>query len=180
MQSGTVVRCFPDDDKVRADKLGPLFCADPIQLISWIPVHTAADVLVEVALATAMPSSRLDYGHLVHPRPVAWSTLASVFASELRLPLVTFKEWKERLEALDSDKHGDKVELLRNIPALKLLDMIQFISSQTGGEALGLPRVSTDKIRSRSPTLAGDGLAQLMPDDVHVWLGYWRRVGLLK
>ncbi|KAK0461856.1 uncharacterized protein EV420DRAFT_1477578 [Desarmillaria tabescens] len=61
IQSSTVLGCLPDDDK----------------FISWLPVHMAAQLLVD---CIDIPTSIM---HLVHPKPVIWSTLARIISDEV-------------------------------------------------------------------------------------------------
>lgn len=125
--------------------------------------------------------------HLIHPRPTSWSSLASGLLQELSVSLVPFSEWLTKLEqfSITSNGHtaGDRqVELLRSIPALRILQFYQSLGTHvadSGRDAFGFPKFSLVNAKALSPSLANSNVPQLGVKDVKAWLGYWRKAGLL-
>ncbi|TFK38857.1 hypothetical protein BDQ12DRAFT_629926 [Crucibulum laeve] len=167
VHSVKVVKCLPTDAKE----------------VSWIPVDKAADALVDISHGD-FDATR--FVHLIHPKPVAWSCLATAIASELSVPLVSMSEWLKKLEDATS-KNGitqsDKieVELLRDIPALRLLPFFRHManSSETNGDALGFSKLASTNAVKLSPFLQNSESWVLNEKDVKSWLGYWRHVGYI-
>ncbi|KAH9841056.1 uncharacterized protein C8Q71DRAFT_436612 [Rhodofomes roseus] len=158
VQSAPILGCFPDDPKA----------------VSWVPLATAASALAGLVHA----AYKKDVIHLIHPRPVTWSSLAAVIADELDVSLVPFAEWLSRLEALHDapPRRPDartEVELLRTVRALRVLPWYQGLqTSRSGTEALGFPALSVARAKELSPVLAE--AASLSSEDVRKWLAFWR------
>lgn len=150
------------------------------QEVSWIPVHIAAQVLVDFTRVNFDGSSIV---HLAHPRPVPWSTLADVLSSTLSVPLVPFSEWFLKLEQLASNKPdgSGNIEMLRKVSALRLLPILRQMSSKTpmGSSALGTLPVDLTKARALSSTLANPSFPPLSSTEVVSWVKYWNRSGFL-
>ena len=95
-------------------------------------------------------------------------------ASHLRVPIVKYSEWLERLEQIGRDV-GRKLE---DVPALKLMDLYRnrTITDGLNGrrEVLGIPFLSLSKALQVSPTLSNPALSQLCEADVDGWIQYWR------
>ncbi|KAH7912698.1 hypothetical protein BJ138DRAFT_1083028 [Hygrophoropsis aurantiaca] len=164
IQSAEALRCLPMDDKP----------------VSWIPLHVAAKALVELASAPDTPSNHIV--HIVHPRPVAWSVLASTLSSEFSVPLVPYHEWLSKLEACNSEDTNTDIQstLLERCRALRLLSFFKNIARDTSrGEAMGFQELDVTQARAFSSTMADPFLPQLGRDDVLSWIRYWRRSGLL-
>lgn len=120
-----------------------------------------------------MRSSPSGFLHLAHPRPVRWSDMAQHMSEALRLPLVPYSDWLERLER-NLDVGGDN-------PASRLIDFFRTASMDGGDskDAMGLPRLELVKAKGGSRTLNDDTLRQIGKDDVDRWLSYWRSVGFV-
>lgn len=151
---------------------------DP-QDVSWIPAHTAAEVLINFCKANLPTCS---FAHLIHPKPVPWSRLASIMADELDVPLVSFEQWLKALEALvkpkaDSQDDGASVGLLRDVPALRLLSVYKGMAADAPkrGDALGFPKLEATNTLKFSPTLRNAAIPTLGEGDIKAWLGYWRQ-----
>ncbi|KAH7907693.1 hypothetical protein BJ138DRAFT_455649 [Hygrophoropsis aurantiaca] len=166
VQSAEKIKCLPTDPKD----------------VSWLPVHTAASALVELSLAPQVPSNHVV--HLIHPRPVQWSTLADILSSAFSVPLVPFKDWLFKVEQLSStnfepDGAQGQAERLQDVRALRLLPFFKNIAEESRGDAMGFPTLDDTQAVAFSATLANPSLPQLGRSDVVGWLAYWRRNGLL-
>lgn len=122
--------------------------------------------------------------HLVHPRPVPWASLASVFASMLNVPLVPYSTWLSKLENLVDRKSGSEdvdIELLQKVHALRLLPFFKSLSvhKHDNLEAFAFPRLLVARAMSLSPLMANPDCPRLVDSDVQAWVGYWRRVSLI-
>ena len=133
--------------------------------MSFIPGYQAARAFVE------MRDSPAQILHLVHSRPVPWHKLIAPIAEELKVPLVPYADW---LSALVKNGSAEDVELMRENPALQLVD---FFRSRGDGEMLGEARLSTDKARSVSEAFAN--MPELGEADARRWVAAWRASGFL-
>ncbi|KIJ41947.1 hypothetical protein M422DRAFT_229444 [Sphaerobolus stellatus SS14] len=173
VHSATVVKCLPTEDKD----------------VTWIPLNIAANGLVDF-IDAELEATRVV--HLIHPRPVPWARLAEILSTKLEIPLVPFSTWIEELEILSNsmknsiappDRNVDpSVELLRQIPALRILSFLKNMSQlvEISGDAFGFPKLAVSNAINLSATLSNPGLQQLGEKDVGLWLNYWRRARLLK
>jgi len=111
--------------------------------------------------------------HLIHPKPVKWSSLARIIASRLKVDILPYSQWLERLE--DAGKAVENAE--QKISALRILPfykgMLQCLDAPDC-EAFGMVEIETKQAVRLSKTLADPGLAQLGEEDVNRWLSYWR------
>lgn len=149
------------------------------QDVSWIPVHFAAQALVDFTSASFDTSNIV---HLVHPRSVPWSTIADVLSSTLSVPLVTFPEWFAKLELLAAKKPdgSENIEMLRKVSALRLLPILRQMSSKTNrSPTLGTSTVDLTRALALSPTLANPSFPQLGSTEVISWVKYWSRLNFL-
>ena len=154
------------------------------QDVDWIQVELAAKALCEFR-HHACAGSRLV--HLVHPRPVSWSSIAAVLSEDLSVPLVPYADWLAKLEAragahAGQSKAGDahlRVEDLKEIPALRLLSFYQALKlgNDEEGNALDFPRLDTSCAVAASPTLADPQVHQVTSEIVKEWLKSWRAGG---
>ena len=128
--------------------------------------------------------------HLIHPRPVSWSSLARVVSTVQSVPLVPYEEWFAKLEkaAESVSQSGSaketegEIDLMRSLRALRILPFFKSVataSQSNNGEAMGFPDLEVTQAVASSPTLADPDLRQLDAGDVVRWLAYWRGVGLL-
>ncbi|KAK0206816.1 hypothetical protein DFS33DRAFT_1273198 [Desarmillaria ectypa] len=140
IQSSTVLGCLPDDDK----------------FVSWLPVHIAAQLLVD----------RIDISapilHLAHLKPVTWSTLARFVSHELNVKLVPYANWLEALE--NSALNATALSAMRLLPHYKQGARIVGLRNR---EAFRLPHMSMTSIQeARIPPLD--------ENEVRNWVEYWR------
>jgi hypothetical protein len=110
--------------------------------------------------------------HLLNPKPVSWSSLASAFASHLGVKLVPFSEWVGKLKQLDGQKTPEELH------ALRLLSFYQGLLKnfdRKAGEAFGFPQLEINNAVSDSEILRkGSGL-ELNEENVQRWLQYWKK-----
>ena len=101
VRSSTALQVFPQDHRVRRNALSSINASDSPQRsihqdVDWIPVELAAKALCDFRQPDGV-GFRLV--HLVHPRPVPWSSIAAVVAQELSAQLVPYDVWLSKLEA---------------------------------------------------------------------------------
>ncbi|EIW79977.1 acetyl-CoA synthetase-like protein [Coniophora puteana RWD-64-598 SS2] len=165
VQSAKATGCFPSEDKP----------------VSWIPTSVAASLLVKLARSTYRPRSGIV--HLIHPKPVPFSSLAAPFASALNVPMVPYKEWLSKLEALhDQASNSAETQSNSDVSNLRALRLVTFFQSlaldKAAGDAMGFAKLDCTQLKA-SPVLADVGHEPLGADSVQRWLDYWRRKGLL-
>jgi hypothetical protein len=145
-----------------------------LQVVSWIPVHTAAACLVK------MRQSETLVLHLVHPNPVPWSTVLEPISEALGMPLVPYSVWLSALKACSLGKHSGPASA--HNPALHLLDFFQSADKplpSPDAEAFGFPRLLTEKAAKVAFSLKYESLSVLGKQDAEGWLKYWTKIGHL-
>ncbi|KAF8572826.1 NAD(P)-binding protein, partial [Ramaria rubella] len=148
---------------------------DNAGLISFLPVHVAASALIDLRHTSS------QFVHLVHPRPVPWTSVIQHVADYLHVPVIPYEEWLSRLKA--SPRTDDALH--RN-PALHLIDFYQFSTTPkdfarlSSREAMGVAMFETNISAREAPSLAPARLWQLGKDDVNKWIGYWKSKGALE
>lgn len=156
-----------------------------LQVITWVPTDAAASAIVD------MRASDWPYMHLVHPKPVQWSSVIKPIAEALNVPLIPLEEWAKRLQRVqeESANDGSAVEAAAANPALKLVDF--YVGAAAAGknyvrrftddgmelEIFAASRLETKETVRVSKTMAE--LPTLGDDDVERWLGYWKGKGAL-
>ncbi|KAI0062574.1 acetyl-CoA synthetase-like protein [Artomyces pyxidatus] len=141
-------------------------------LVSWIPAPDAAAVMLELS------DSDERTLHLVHSRPVSFTSLVEPIARDLGVPLVPYDEWLRALESSLKDKAVSEVELMQRNPALRLLDFFRTARVGRNWEPVGVARLATDKAVRASATLAKK-VPSLGEDHVRRWMAAWRASGFL-
>ncbi|KAK7472181.1 hypothetical protein VKT23_000303 [Stygiomarasmius scandens] len=148
--------------------------ADDNRAMSWIPADMAACAIRDfLSVPEAEITGKTSVVHLIHPRPVQWSTLARLIASRLKVDVVPFTQWIERLERagqIDQDAE-------RKISALRILPFYKGIASvveEPGLEAFGLAEIETERAKRLSSTLSDPNAPQLGEEHVDRWLSYWQ------
>jgi hypothetical protein len=137
-------------------------------------MHVAAAALVEITLAPSAPGVL----HLAHPHPVSWSSIITVVARELRVPLVSYPEWLQALEDSLKDQSKSEVDHMRANPALRLLSFFKSIQggdALAGREAMNLPLMDTTRTQGLVPLLRE--LPPLCEADVMGWMAFWKKMG---
>ena len=147
-----------------------------MQIVSWIPLSTAASAIVE------MRKSPYTTLHLAHPRPATWSSLFRPIAADLGASLVSFPEWLSRFEG-SLKSHESEVEEMERNPALVLMETFKAFASakqSPHSEVPAMPKLVMDKAMEAAPSLRERDLAILGEEDVKSWLRYWRRIGFIQ
>ncbi|THU97197.1 acetyl-CoA synthetase-like protein [Dendrothele bispora CBS 962.96] len=176
VRSAPVLGCVPGDDR----------------LVSWIPADMAARAIKDfLDVPTTETNGQTAIVHLIHPRPVRWSTLAHLIASRLEnVDVVPFKVWLAKLE----EKGREDPEAEKKISALRILEFYKGLASETQArsgsvplttsgqtedelEAFGFPEIGMERAKKLSETLADPEVRQLEERDVERWLRCW---GLLR
>ncbi|KAJ7803408.1 hypothetical protein B0H14DRAFT_2463681 [Mycena olivaceomarginata] len=128
--------------------------------ISWIPVHNAAEVLVE------MRDSQERYLHITHPHPVPMEHILSPLSELLNLPLVPYSVWLESLETASEQESGASVN-----PAVRLIDFFRFYREVGPEEEAFFPvLLSNTAAINVAHSLAS--VAPLKRQDVEGWAAY--------
>ncbi|EJD45598.1 acetyl-CoA synthetase-like protein [Auricularia subglabra TFB-10046 SS5] len=144
------------------------------QSISWVRLDEAAAVLLE------MTDSQAPVLHLVHPRPVRWTSLFTTFSQQTGVPLVPYPEWLARIEKEVTEHGAIDVAKARAIPVLRLLDFFRVIGGEAGAGIegfTGFEYLATENAQRVSPTLRE--MQELQSADVEKWVTYWRRSGVV-
>lgn len=176
-KSSLQLGCLPIVGNVRH----PLFSLDHQsdewnQDVSWIPIDIAARVVCDVR------DTSHKVLHLAHPNTVPWTTIFSAASEELKIPLVSYSEWFDRLSrsavGLDSSA---SVSMMERSPALRILDFFRaseaYGNEKKGREAMGLRRLDLSLARNSSPSLKK--VRSLAEEDARSWISYWKSIGFL-
>lgn len=155
-----------------------------MQLITWIPVDIAAAAVVE------MRTSPAPYLHLLHPKPIAWTSIITPIAKSLDVPVVAYAEWLRRLNKFaeeDNSSKADQVEKARENPALRLLDFYRnagapndAVDGSLDGGTFGRLSFDMDVTKRVVKTLGDPHLPTLGDADAKRWLAYWNEIGVLQ
>ncbi|KAL7284715.1 hypothetical protein ACG7TL_002021 [Trametes sanguinea] len=144
--------------------------------VTWVPSYEGAKAVTE------MRHSPEPFLHLVHPRPVPWSTIMTPIAEELGVPLASYEEWLSVLEQASDGNSDDgaypSVELVQRNPAFRLVHFFKGLKTSPSREPLGTVYLSTEKSTRVSKTLAN--LPPLGAQQAKMWLAEWRRSGFLE
>ncbi|KAK7472205.1 hypothetical protein VKT23_000327 [Stygiomarasmius scandens] len=148
--------------------------ADDNRTMSWIPADMAACAIRDfLDVPEVEITGKTSVVHLIHPRPVQWSTLARLIGSRLKVGVVPFAQWIERLEHVGQiDQDAEK-----KISALRILPFYKGIAStfeEPGLEAFGLAEIEDEKAKRLSGTLSDPNAPQLGEEHVDRWLSYWQ------
>lgn len=106
-------------------------------------------------------------------------------AEVMDVPLVPYDVWFRRLETSVHVENPQQISRYGDNSAVRLLDFFRQgirggMESRSATESMGLlPRVSVEKGKLVSPTLANPRLAQLCSEDVKSWIEYWRHIDFL-
>jgi hypothetical protein len=113
--------------------------------------------------------------HIVHPRPLTWRKVFTHMAEVLKVPLVTYGEWVDRLGTILGSLPDKE---LMNIPALKLLHSFRSVRLDSDEDIeAALPNVSIESAMKESLIL--DTVPQITMDDVDRWLAFWTKIGMI-
>ncbi|KAL5495879.1 hypothetical protein ACEPAI_1343 [Sanghuangporus weigelae] len=160
---------------------------------SWNRSHVAAKAVVD------MLDTEERYLHLVHPRPIVWTDLMSIFSRRLRLPIVHMDFWMKVLHRAvyeaekvasalkdDSAARESMREMLRQNPAARMIKFFIQEHESCKGKPLSpdkqtvwTPLVRCERAVAASRTLQSSQLPQIGEHDVDQWIQNWKRVGFL-
>ncbi|KAJ6482180.1 putative aminoadipate reductase [Mycena vitilis] len=138
------------------------FPSDSSSVVAWLSPEAVSHTIVDAALSTEKPPFAIN---LVHPRPIPWDRIMSAIARDAQLPLVSFPEWVEQLQARSTAATPEDLE---NIPAIKLLDFFQAVVTGAGNTEFSTPKAQAISEAMRS-------LKPLNEEDAKRWMHYWRQ-----
>ena len=123
----------------------------------------------------------VGYLHLAHPRPVPWSAVVEPIAKLLGIPMVSYDEWLAKLvksgEGLTAER---EVEVMRENPALKLLDFFSHIDpTSPNPEAMNVAPLDVSEAQRVAPALSPENLPQFGSEDAYRWISYWKKIHFL-
>lgn len=179
VRGGQEVGGLPDGEAVscsitQENLTNPLLMSDSFrQTLDWLAVDVAAAAIIESRHTSSQTL------HIVNPHSTSWSSVMRFLRNSLKLPLVPFTEWVNKLErSLEDDPTA-----LRSNPALALLDFFKRMSVGFGTVEYkenvgGFLRISTEKTESESESLRD--APSVTQEDVVQWVRYWRQKGLLR
>ncbi|KAG8748024.1 hypothetical protein FRC10_009776 [Ceratobasidium sp. 414] len=163
---------------------------DAVGTVSWIPLDAAAKTLLDVCQVP--PKDFPSVVHVVHPRPVQWSSIMRAFVQTTKalvgqdLSLLPFGEWNQVVAQAASSCNPTSAH--QRFPSTAIQATFDAVSqadaltrelrgvSSVEVEALGAPRLQTSVCASLSPTLGS--IPALGNDNVARWMSYWENVGL--
>ena len=154
--------------------------------ISWMHCEDAASALHDLSLAERTEPT--TYFHLVHPRPVSWSSIIGHFSEALQLKVVPLSRWfalleKKEINLYSSHYSSDTVTRARaDMPALRLFDFFKAATNRASDpstEPLGVPRLDCRESLKISKTLQDTKLPTIGAESVNKWIENWRSSGFL-
>jgi thioester reductase-like protein len=146
--------------------------------IDWVPIDQLASLLVEITFSSGTPaegSQGARVFHPINPNWVRWQSLVPTVVAALqetypspateKLEVVQYEEWLKRLQlaANRNDSH-----LLKDNPAVKLLDFYQSLAVSSGAKVKPLAITQT---LARCPSLQGVGA--INPEWLCGWIKDW-------
>ncbi len=146
-------------------------------MATWVPADAAGAAVVD------MRASAWPFLHLVHPKPIPWSSIITPIAKALDVPIVPYKKWTLQLQQVleKSSSNGSAVQAAAENPALRLIDFYLAASSRgpvaADEEPFVRTRLETKETVKISKTLAE--LNMLSERDIEGWLAYWKRKEVL-
>ncbi|KAF4609928.1 hypothetical protein D9613_010391 [Agrocybe pediades] len=143
--------------------------------ISWIPVHLAASAIADMR--------RTDDRvlHIVHPKPVQWSTIMKSLCETLNVPLVPYMEWFARLESSANDEDESAAASENSRAALRMAHFyrIGLTPARARRVWVSLAKVRSEKGLRASPSLRSNSVLPLSAQDVNDWAANWKKIGFL-
>lgn len=112
-------------------------------------------------------SDELNYVHLVHPKPISWSSIATVLSTELQLKIIPYNIWLEKLE----NECSANPQML-NAAFLPFFQVVTY--RDPGNEGFGVPDIDYEYAVQASRAL--QEAAQVGKEDIRSWIEYWRSV----
>lgn len=149
-------------------------------VVCWVSCVDAAGAVVDFLHA------KDNVVNLVHPRPVTWSSVMTLFSKYLNLPVVPFSEWMSDLKAAHKELDAKATnpaavkKLLDTNPALRLMSFFETGEQRSGEpftESMGIVRLDCSKAVAASKTLSTCG--QVGEESVRRWVSHWKETGFL-
>ncbi|KAH8111803.1 acetyl-CoA synthetase-like protein [Phellopilus nigrolimitatus] len=140
--------------------------------VSWLSANIAAGAIVE------MLHSEESVLHLVHPRPVEWTSIITEFSKKLNLPVVSYGEWLAALEhsrsVIGSGDNNQLEDAFRQNPALRFLKFFRSAKDRVGEniEPLKVARLACIKSCKVSEVLRD--AEEMGAEDVNRWIYHWK------
>lgn len=97
-------------------------------------------------------------------------------SQQIAVPLVSYAEWLFALEKSAGNAQSPDVELMRDNPALRILNFFRSVAPGDDKEPLGAVYIDVTKGKAVAPALSLPELGADMPDR---WLKAWKRAGFL-
>ncbi|PSR94668.1 hypothetical protein PHLCEN_2v4400 [Hermanssonia centrifuga] len=138
--------------------------------VSWIPSNDAALALVQ------MRGSHEPILHLAHPRPVAWNIFLQRIAEKMQVPLVSYDVWLDALQRSKNQSKLPELDLLRQNPALRLLEFFRTVQRGGDREPLGGVRTDVTKAMREAPSI---DLPELDATWADRWIDGWQKAGFI-
>ena len=152
-------------------------------MISWVPVETGAQILLD--MAETDPVSKFSIFHLRHPKPLSWHDMMACFSELLGVPVISYAEWLSKLTR--TLEKPDPLTSEYVAPALRLLQMWQSASDLDSAqrqtrilESNGfMVLLDIEESSRRCAALSNPSFLRLSIDDVRKWVEYWRSIRAL-
>ncbi|KAJ3926223.1 MAG: male sterility protein-domain-containing protein [Lentinula lateritia] len=158
VKSGLITQCLPISD----------------QMVSWLDSNTAAQIVID------LHARAKGVLHVVHPIASPWTNIMKPIASMLKLPLVPYSQWLNKLNEMHQQRMAN-ADQFADQPALALVDFFALGVQEPRSplEASGLdPVVSISRSKLLSITMASHA-CQLTESDIKKWCTYWQSTGFL-
>lgn len=176
VRSARATGCLPELQDVSIALDSRLVYLTIFQELSWIPVDIASSTIVDLRKA----GYHASVVNLVHRYPVKSKIIIDQIALSLDLPVEPYAVWIESLKRLRETSAADGKDILERVPALKLFDFYQSLTSELSGG-----KKSTDVMQLRldlnqtvrlSDTFSSEGLKPLRESDATRWLKCWEMI----
>lgn len=160
------------------------------QDVSWLPLDIAARTIADASLArgTLLP----PVINTSHPRPVPWSYIMKIFQEVFKshagngqtLPIVSFREWNERVKNAASRVEGPKRNSYMRFPTTRIQQVFDIveradealreIKEDMNAEAfLGAAKLEINQGIRLSESLRD--APSLGREHVEKWVSYWEK-----
>jgi thioester reductase-like protein len=149
--------------------------------IDWVPADYLADILVELAFDNKHNEGNVSANHIVHPKPVLWSSLLQSISKAIEeatlssqpIKVVSYADWVSTLKTKTSEAENeaglDPAQLAQKNPAMKLLEFYESLAGS--GEGALRQRLALEETMKGSKTLRE--LEPLKDEWVTGWVREW-------
>jgi len=146
VQSAAIVKCLPDSPSDA----------------NWVPLEVVGSAITEIRNTSSTVI------HIAHPKPVSWRYIFDRVSHTLNVPIVPFRDWLTRLEALATSSESNETTAIALLEAYRTVDPSATIIT---------PRMSNENALRESPALVA--AQPLTEKDIDSWLSYWKSVSLI-